>query len=85
MDAAKIMWVMYEHPEVAFEDLALRFMDIRKRIATIDDLRCDIYEWMDTRPVEDMFAYVPWITAQMERVAATVTQSTPAGTDGPKV
>ena len=32
MDAAKIMWVMYEHPEVKFEDLALRFMDIRKRI-----------------------------------------------------
>ena len=34
MDAAKIMWVMYEHPEVAFEDLAMRFMDIRKRIYT---------------------------------------------------
>ena len=32
MDAAKIMWVMYEHPEVNFKDLALRFMDIRKRI-----------------------------------------------------
>jgi acetaldehyde dehydrogenase/alcohol dehydrogenase len=32
MDAAKIMWVMYEAPEVTFEDLALRFMDIRKRI-----------------------------------------------------
>ncbi|EEW1623719.1 bifunctional acetaldehyde-CoA/alcohol dehydrogenase [Escherichia coli] len=32
MDAAKIMWVMYEHPETHFEDLALRFMDIRKRI-----------------------------------------------------
>ncbi|MTI16302.1 bifunctional acetaldehyde-CoA/alcohol dehydrogenase [Rhodobacteraceae bacterium RKSG542] len=32
MDAAKIMWVMYEHPEVNFADLALRFMDIRKRI-----------------------------------------------------
>ena len=32
MDAAKIMWVMYEHPEVRFEELALRFMDIRKRI-----------------------------------------------------
>ncbi len=32
MDAAKILWVMYEHPEVRFEDLALRFMDIRKRI-----------------------------------------------------
>ncbi len=32
MDAAKIMWVMYEHPEVDFLDLAMRFMDIRKRI-----------------------------------------------------
>ena len=32
MDAAKIMWVMYEHPEVKFEDLAMTFMDIRKRI-----------------------------------------------------
>ena len=32
MDAAKIMWVLYEHPEPHFEDLALRFMDIRKRI-----------------------------------------------------
>ncbi|XMR57476.1 iron-containing alcohol dehydrogenase [Escherichia coli] len=32
MDAAKIMWVMYEHPDTAFEDLAMRFMDIRKRI-----------------------------------------------------
>ena len=32
MDAAKIMWVMYEHPEVEFEDLAMTFMDIRKRI-----------------------------------------------------
>ena len=32
MDAAKIMWVMYEHPEVEFMDLAMRFMDIRKRI-----------------------------------------------------
>ncbi|MGL4451309.1 MAG: bifunctional acetaldehyde-CoA/alcohol dehydrogenase [Sarcina sp.] len=32
MDAAKIMWVLYEHPEVHFEDLAMRFMDIRKRV-----------------------------------------------------
>ncbi|WP_305464891.1 bifunctional acetaldehyde-CoA/alcohol dehydrogenase [Photobacterium leiognathi] len=32
MDAAKIMWVLYEHPETAFEELAMRFMDIRKRI-----------------------------------------------------
>ncbi|TKI08154.1 bifunctional acetaldehyde-CoA/alcohol dehydrogenase [Martelella alba] len=34
MDAAKIMWVMYEHPGTPFEELALRFMDIRKRIYT---------------------------------------------------
>ncbi len=34
MDAGKIMWVMYEHPEVKFEDLAMRFMDIRKRVYT---------------------------------------------------
>ena len=33
MDAAKIMWVLYEHPDVRFRDLAMRFMDIRKRIA----------------------------------------------------
>ncbi len=33
MDAAKIMWVLYEHPEVKFEDLAMDFMDIRKRVA----------------------------------------------------
>lgn len=32
MDAAKIMWVLYEHPEVQFDDLAMRFMDIRKRV-----------------------------------------------------
>jgi acetaldehyde dehydrogenase/alcohol dehydrogenase len=32
MDAAKIMWVLYEHPATDFEDLAMRFMDIRKRI-----------------------------------------------------
>lgn len=32
MDAAKIMWVMYEHPECDFLDLAMRFMDIRKRV-----------------------------------------------------
>ncbi len=32
IDAAKIMWVMYEHPEAVFEDLAMRFMDIRKRV-----------------------------------------------------
>ncbi|SEL45137.1 bifunctional acetaldehyde-CoA/alcohol dehydrogenase [Ruminococcus albus] len=34
MDAAKIMWVMYEHPEADFMDMAMRFVDIRKRIYT---------------------------------------------------
>lgn len=34
MDAGKIMWVMYEHPEVDFQDMAMRFMDIRKRVYT---------------------------------------------------
>ena len=34
MDAAKIMWVLYEHPEVDFYDMAMRFMDIRKRVYT---------------------------------------------------
>ena len=34
MDAAKIMWVLYEHPEVDFMDMAMRFSDIRKRIYT---------------------------------------------------
>ena len=32
MDAAKIMWVLYEHPDVSFEDMSMDFMDIRKRI-----------------------------------------------------
>ncbi len=34
MDAGKIMWVMYEHPEVDFQDMAMRFVDIRKRVYT---------------------------------------------------
>lgn len=38
MDAAKIVWLMYEHPEVKFDDLAMRFMDIRKRVCTFPDL-----------------------------------------------
>lgn len=38
MDAAKIMWVLYEHPEVRFEDLAMRFMDIRKRVYTFPEM-----------------------------------------------
>ena len=38
MEAAKTMWVMYEHPEVKFEDLAMRFMDIRKRVYKFPEL-----------------------------------------------
>ena len=34
MDAGKIMWVMYEHPDVDFADMAMRFIDIRKRVYT---------------------------------------------------
>lgn len=38
MDAAKIMWLMYEQPDLRFEEIALRFMDIRKRICTFPTL-----------------------------------------------
>ncbi len=60
--------------------------NIRRRIATIDDLRGDIYEWMDNRAPADLFSFTPWITGQIERVAATITQSVGAGGegDGPK-
>ncbi|MBQ8828363.1 MAG: bifunctional acetaldehyde-CoA/alcohol dehydrogenase [Clostridia bacterium] len=38
MDAAKVMWVMYEHPDVKFDDMAMRFMDIRKRVYTFPEM-----------------------------------------------
>ena len=38
MDAAKILWLMYEQPDTNFEDISMRFMDIRKRICQIPDL-----------------------------------------------
>ena len=38
MDAGKIMWVMYEHPDVSFDDMAMDFMDIRKRIYTFPEM-----------------------------------------------
>ncbi len=38
MDAGKIMWTLYEHPEVDFQDLAMRFMDIRKRVYSFPKL-----------------------------------------------
>ncbi|MCL1806233.1 MAG: bifunctional acetaldehyde-CoA/alcohol dehydrogenase [Oscillospiraceae bacterium] len=39
MDAAKIMWLLYEHPEADFEDMAMRFMDIRKRVYGFPSLK----------------------------------------------
>ncbi|MDD6956953.1 MAG: bifunctional acetaldehyde-CoA/alcohol dehydrogenase [Sphaerochaetaceae bacterium] len=38
MDAAKIMWLMYEQPDINFSDISMRFMDIRKRICSIPEL-----------------------------------------------
>lgn len=38
MDAAKIMWVLYEHPDADFMDMAMRFMDIRKRVYTFSEM-----------------------------------------------
>ncbi len=38
MDAAKIIWLLYEVPDIRFEDIALRFMDIRKRVVSFPDL-----------------------------------------------
>jgi acetaldehyde dehydrogenase/alcohol dehydrogenase len=38
MDAAKVMWLMYEHPEIEFEGFAMRFMDIRKRVYDLPPL-----------------------------------------------
>ena len=43
MDAAKIMWVMYEHPDVNFEDMAMDFMDIRKRIYVYPEMGTKAY------------------------------------------
>ena len=43
MDAAKIMWLMYEHPEAKFEDMAMDFMDIRKRIYTYPTMGTKCY------------------------------------------
>ena len=43
MDAAKIMWVLYEHPEVNFADMAMRFMDIRKRVYTFPKMGVKAY------------------------------------------
>lgn len=43
MDAAKIMWVLYEHPEADFMDMAMRFSDIRKRIYTFPKMGEKVY------------------------------------------
>ena len=51
MDAAKIMWVMYEHPEVDFLDMAMRFMDIRKRVYTFPKMGEKAYFIADRKSV----------------------------------
>ncbi len=43
MDAAKIMWVLYEHPEADFMDMAMRFIDIRKRVYTFPEMGTKAY------------------------------------------
>jgi len=43
MDAAKIMWVLYEHPEADFMDMAMRFIDIRKRVYTFPKMGAKAY------------------------------------------
>ena len=43
MDAGKIMWVLYEHPEVNFKDMAMDFMDIRKRVYTFPEMGTKAY------------------------------------------
>jgi hypothetical protein len=56
-------------------------------VATIDDIKADVYEWMDKQAPADMFAFTPWITGQMERVAASITQtvsSAPSDDSAPK-
>ena len=49
---------------------------IRARIATMSQLEADIFEFMDARPVAEAFTFMPWITRQVESVAATITAST---------
>jgi hypothetical protein len=73
-------WSVYSFVYLHSKPLA----DIRRKVATLDDLRGDIYEWMDTRPVEDVFKFVPYITRQIEQVAATITAIAPSGDVSPK-
>lgn len=67
-------WAVYSFIYLHSKPLAL----IRRKVALLDELRAEIYEWMDTRPVEDVFAFVPYITRQIEQIAATITRVAPA-------
>jgi len=59
--------------------------EIRKHIATIDELRAQVYDFMDSQPPAQMFSFMPWITSQVETVAATITQAAGAtAPDSPK-
>ena len=64
MDAGKIMWVLYEHPDVDFLDMAMRFMDIRKRVYTFPKMgekayfvapeRGSFFVWRQGLPVREL-------------------------------
>ena len=49
--------------------------EVRRMVGDPEALKAAIYEWMDTRPVGEMFEFVPWITNQVEIVAMSITKS----------
>jgi len=56
---------------------------VRRLVSDTDLLRATVYEWMDTRPVGEMFSFVPWITQQVEMVALSITKpDAPTGLEG---
>jgi len=57
--------------------------EVRRLVCDTDMLRATVYEWMDTRPVGEMFSFVPWITQQVEMVALSITKpDAPTGLEG---
>jgi len=58
--------------------------DIHRRVAQLEDLKADIYAFMDEQAPAEMFQFLPWITDEVQRVAATVTKSQGGGTTDPK-
>ena len=57
--------------------------EVRRLVSDTGLLRATVYEWMDTRPVGEMFSFVPWITQQVEMVALSITKpDAPTGLEG---